>query len=375
MINFFAGLLIDDEGSFNRYQTELIKSIAGNGSEEVIKAREYFDDPNLNPDVKNRITLCYIQLRSSIIKTVNLDINEVRAVGALCFKLAVDSVKLELKFQQKPSIPIWLKTAKKDFNKTINKKEKALRGVEINFINEPTFKLIARNNTINVYGFTREFLVAFNAAAIFCISCNSDMEMYSTGEILSETSDLFVKLVLPYFMFLNDEIPMSKLPDIAYKNLDDALLVIELTKIQMFFLISHELGHNYYRHEESPFMNREEYLKKELEADDFALNKLKARFEKINSDIIKTSLILLFKFIELENLVSNRNRKNNVKELVERKLNVFGKLDFTGSESIIYNDVSSIIDKSEYKISKISPEKINDMYDNLAYHSVLHSWR
>lgn len=118
-----------------------------------------------------------------------------------------------------------------------------------------------------ISAFTRPFFSHLSLCVYSLIDSLSDE---TWQEEFQEAETALIRMTLPYFIFMNDVVPVSRLPQMGAPDLGVFESAQIATEIQMRFLLAHEFGHLLEGHPLSRPQDRASALEREYVADAFA---------------------------------------------------------------------------------------------------------
>jgi len=167
--------------------------------------------------------------------------------------------------------PSWLDFYLGELQEVLEGQYPTIRKVNFKVSVEPRFKArTISSNRIEISAFTRTLLRHYNMIIWNLI----EAEITSGEQInLSMLPDIqgLARMILPYLIFSYEHMPVGRLYSsnwILRKEL--FLVVLNITKLQVMFIIAHELGHIILGHTQKKCRNDLDKLHFEREADQFA---------------------------------------------------------------------------------------------------------
>jgi len=178
---------------------------------------------------------------------------------------------------QKPIQPSWI-TLCKPLQHALMTEYPALEQVNLTVTMEPRFHARALSGTeIVISSLTRNCLREFNMVLWSQMECEA-----KDITLPEERPDLrtVARLLLPYFIFNHDFIPVGRLPYTGTPSKEHFLTALITTQLQAMFIVAHEYGHIALGHLPTTGLSLADRLSLENDADEFAIVTLLKFVEK-----------------------------------------------------------------------------------------------
>jgi hypothetical protein len=215
----------------------------------------------------------------------------------------------------KPIAPAWLKIAKDNLLAMMTETFPDADSIEIEIDQVPRLQCRATHDRkIRVSALTREIYLHFNLLLWPRIE--------EFDQIPQETHyPALVRMMLPYFIQMNDFVPVSRLPQAFGGSKSAVEVAYAATHYQVLFLLAHEYGHLRYEHHLRPPQDKDEAINREFEADRFAFTSISKHLDQPQFDIFYAVVRWLFQQQMIDEAVGAllRGQDLDLEEILFRK--------------------------------------------------------
>ncbi|MCG8043914.1 MAG: ImmA/IrrE family metallo-endopeptidase [Candidatus Thiodiazotropha endolucinida] len=257
------GLIIDFDSYFTSFMHE-----PNELKEALVKGEFIRLIYEKDPELRELEDLYYLLIRSQYVPMLN-NTRILHESGALkVFREKALQLTARHLMRGAPEKPHWLEQILPSLQALVKQDYPNIDDIEVDVVMDT--RLHARaisNNKIIISGALREFLRHYNLV-VWTI-----LDMYGPSN-LGESTHLLTRATLPSFLYSNDVVPSGNIPIFETTRKELFFTIQQTSRLQTMFIIAHEYAHICLGHLGKRGLSKEEKIKLEIEADQYAIELL-----------------------------------------------------------------------------------------------------